>query len=230
MRQWDCLDLLRTYSSKITFEPTWIVRFFDCVFIFEVLVFEVFGLRFRGLCFRYYREKNPFKTGLFLADIFRMLLSGLQKTDQIFIVKFALNQSLLFSDRSVICVAFVQPPALRKKKSERNVMECAKNYLISYYPSTTISLKQRVLIGFYFYFSTSTQWEPPWEILRWVRVYFALGEKIRIKIVLMVKEVFLLKYERNCYLWSVKWRSILRTFVGIVVSAKETKAFLTNLH
>ena len=50
------------------------------------------------------------------------------------------------------------------------------------------------------------------------------------QIFLMVKEVFLLKHERNCYLWSVKWKSILRTFVGIVVSAKETKALLTNLH
>ena len=30
----------------------------------------------------------------------------------------------------------------------------------------------------------------------------------------MVKEVFLLKYERNCYLRSVKWKLILRTFVG----------------
>ena len=46
----------------------------------------------------------------------------------------------------------------------------------------------------------------------------------------MVIEVFLLKYERNYYLWSVKWESILRTFVGIVVSAKETKVLLTNLH
>ena len=46
----------------------------------------------------------------------------------------------------------------------------------------------------------------------------------------MGKKVFLLKYERNCYLWSVKWKSILRTFVGIVVSAKETKAPLANLH
>ena len=46
----------------------------------------------------------------------------------------------------------------------------------------------------------------------------------------MVTDVFLLKYERICYLWSAKWKSILRTFVGIVVSAKETKAFLTNLH
>ena len=34
----------------------------------------------------------------------------------------------------------------------------------------------------------------------------------------------------NCYLWSVNWKSILCTFVGIVVSAKETKALLTNLH
>ena len=31
--------------------------------------------------------------------------------------------------------------------------------------------------GFYFYFSTSTPWEPPWEPLRWVRVYFAHGQK-----------------------------------------------------
>ena len=54
--------------------------------------------------------------------------------------------------------------------------------------------------------------------------------KIRIKIFLMVKEVFVLKYERNSYLWSVKWKSILRTLVGIVVSAKETKALLKNLH
>ena len=37
-------------------------------------------------------------------------------------------------------------------------------------------------------------------------------------------------YERNCYLQSVNWESILLTFVGIVVSAKETKALLTNLH
>lgn len=37
------------------------------------------------------------------------------------------------------------------------------------------------------------------------------------------------KYERNCYLWSVKWKSILRTFVGIVVSGEETKALMTNL-
>ena len=49
-------------------------------------------------------------------------------------------------------------------------------------------------------------------------MYFVHGKtnKIRIKIFLMVKEVFLLKYERNCYLWSVKWKSILHTFVGIV--------------
>ena len=33
----------------------------------------------------------------------------------------------------------------------------------------------------------------------------------------MVIEVFLLKHERNCYLWSEKWKSILSTFVGIVV-------------
>ena len=52
--------------------------------------------------------------------------------------------------------------------------------------------------------------------------------KIRIKIFLIVKEVFLLKYEWNCYLWSVKWKSIPRTFVGIVVSAKETKALFTR--
>ena len=36
------------------------------------------------------------------------------------------------------------------------------------------------------------------------------------------------KYDRNCYLWSVKWKSIRRTFVGIVVSAKETKALFTR--
>ena len=47
----------------------------------------------------------------------------------------------------------------------------------------------------------------------------------------MVKEVFLLKYVRNCYLWSIKLKSILGTFVGIVcVSAEETNALLTNLH
>ena len=40
----------------------------------------------------------------------------------------------------------------------------------------------------------------------------------------MVEEVFLLKYERDCYLWIVKWKLILRTFVGIDVSAKETKS------
>ena len=53
---------------------------------------------------------------------------------------------------------------------------------------------------------------------------------MRIKIFLMVKEAFLLKYKRNCYLWSVTWKSILREYVGIVVSAKETKALLMNLH
>ena len=54
--------------------------------------------------------------------------------------------------------------------------------------------------------------------------------KIRIKMFWIVKEVFLLQGERNCYLWSVKWKSILRTFVRIVVSAEEKKALLTNLH
>ena len=44
------------------------------------------------------------------------------------------------------------------------------------------------------------------------------------KNLLMVEEVFLLKYERDCYLWIVKWKLILRTFVGIDVSAKETKS------
>ena len=48
-------------------------------------------------------------------------------------------------------------------------LECVENDLIGYYPSIITSLKQRVLIGFYFYFSTSTPLEPPWEILRWVR-------------------------------------------------------------
>ena len=31
-------------------------------------------------------------------------------------------------------------------------------------------------------------------------------------------------------LLSMEWKSILRTFVGIVASTKETKAFLANLH
>ena len=57
----------------------------------------------------------------------------------------------------------------------------------------------------------------------------ALWARYKIRIIfLIVKEVFLLKYERNCYLWSVKWKSIRRTFVGIVVSAKETKALFTR--
>ena len=107
-------------------------------------------------------------------------------------------------------------------------LECVENDLIGYYPSIITSLKQRVLIGFYFYFSTSTPWEPPWEILRWVRSCVLWARyKIRIKIFLIVKEIFLLKYERNCYLWIVKWKSIRRTFVGIV-SAKETKALFTR--
>ena len=56
------LDLLRTNSSKITFELTLLVRFFEWVFVFEVFIFEVFvfevfvfevlGLRLR---FRFYR-------------------------------------------------------------------------------------------------------------------------------------------------------------------------------
>ena len=38
----------------------------------------------------------------------------------------------------------------------------------------------------------------------------------------MVKEVCLLKYERNCYLWSVKRKSILHTFVGIESAPDES--------
>ena len=45
---------------------------------------------------------------------------------------------------------------------------------------------------------------------------------MRIKIFLMVIEIFLLKYERNCYLWSVKWKSILYTFVGIESAPDES--------
>ena len=50
---------------------------------------------------------------------------------------------------------------------------------------------------------------------RRVLVYFVHGKRKRIKIFLMVKEVLLLKYERNGYPWSVKWKSIVHTFVGI---------------
>ena len=40
--------------------------------------------------------------------------------------------------------------------------------------------------------------------------------KTRIKILLMVEGAILLKFERNCCLWSVKLKLIPRTFVGIV--------------
>ena len=40
--------------------------------------------------------------------------------------------------------------------------------------------------------------------------------KTRIQILLMVEGAILLKFERNCCLWSVKLKSIPRTFVGIV--------------
>lgn len=39
---------------------------------------------------------------------------------------------------------------------------------------------------------------------------------MRIKILLMVERAILLKFERNCFLWSIKWKSSPRTFVGIV--------------
>ena len=38
----------------------------------------------------------------------------------------------------------------------------------------------------------------------------------------LFKAVFLLKYERHCYLWSVKWKSILHTFVGIESAPDES--------
>ena len=41
-------------------------------------------------------------------------------------------------------------------------------------------------------------------------------KKTRIKILLLVEGAILLKFERNCCLWSVKSKSIPRTFVGIV--------------
>ena len=101
-----------------------------------------------------------------------------------------------------------------------------ENDLIGYYPSIITSLKQRVF--FIFIFSPHQHRENHRERFYDEFVCTLSTVQNTNKNLLIVKEVFLLKYERNCYLWSVKWKSIRRTFVGIVVSAKETKALFTR--
>ena len=140
-------------------------------------------------------------------------------------------------------IACVQPPALRKKTIGEERLWFTVDNRVPYhviFPGMCGKLFDWLLpIDHYIIETTSFDWLlflflhintvrttvrdfTTSSCVLWARY------KIRIKIFLIVKEVFLLKYERNCYIWSVKWKSIRRTFVGIVVSAKETKALSTR--
>ena len=143
----------------------------------------------------------------------------------------------MFGPKYSLCTATHSPQKIIGKEHLRFTVDNRVQYHVIFLEMCGKWFDWLLLIDHYIIETTSFDWllflflqintEPPSDILRQVSVYFA-HSKNKNKNLLDGQRGF--SFKAQAELLSMGWKSILRTFVGIVVSAKETKALLMNLH